>query len=385
MSKVKAAVLTNFGRIETRFYPYPDVPADGMLVKMRLCGVCGTDKHLFDGREPSLDLPVILGHEVLGEVEEVGKQAAASLEVHGVRLKKGDRVTWFAALPCGECWYCKWAANNHVGILCERGKAYGVSMTSKTPPHLFGGYAEYVYIVPGTWVYKIPESLPDKVAVLIDIFASVGGIKKAMAPAPALKEGFGPADTVAIQGSGPIGLAAAMTAKLSGAYEIVLIGGPKHRLDLARTLGIFDHIIDLEDVPDPGDRVQTVKGLTPGKVGPDLVVECTGVPSAVAEGLEYLRRGGTFVELGCFTDTGDVVINPFRHLCHKEVNLIGQYGCPPQYYDVAIKLVEMAWKLGWPLDRLVTHEFPVTRAQEAVEAHKNLICMKAVIDPTLGA
>ena len=110
-------------------------------------------------------------------------------------------------------------------------------MCAADPPHLFGGYAEYCYLLPGVWVYKIPDDMPDKVAVLTDIFASTIGVRKGMMPYPVLKEGFGPGDTAVILGSGAIGIAAGITARLAGAYRVILVGGIKERLKLAGELG----------------------------------------------------------------------------------------------------------------------------------------------------
>jgi len=251
--------------------------------------------------------------------------------------------------------------------------------SSKPAPHLFGGYAEKIYLKPGVWTWRIPDSLPDEVAVLTDIFASVSGVIKAMTPDPAIKEGFGPGDYAVIQGSGPIGIAAGVTAKLSGAYKIFLIGAPKERMEIANGLGVFDELINIDEVKDAQQRVKAIQALTPGGVGPDLVVDCTGVPDAVPEGLDMLRRGGTFVELGSFVETGETSISPFRHLCWKDVQIIGQYGCSPHYYDRSIKLVEMAWKAGIPLDSLVT-TYPLEKAQKAMEAMQAMQGMKIALD-----
>ncbi len=344
---------------------------------MVLAGICGTDKHIFEGKAP-IELPMILGHENLGRIEQISDKGEAPRDVYGEPLRIGDRITWFGAIPCGECWYCRWLPDNHTGILCSNCFAYG-QVSCKPAPHLFGGYAEKVYLKPTPWIWKIPDSLPDEVAVLVDIFASVSGIIKAMAPAPVLKEGFGPGDYVVVQGSGPIGIAAAMTAKLAGAYKILLIGAPKERLDLAGSLGFFDKMINIEEVMDHEERVRIVQAWTPGGVGPDLVVDCTGVPDAVPEGLEMVRRGGTFVEIGSFVETGETSISPFRHLCWKDVQLIGQYGCCPHYYDRSIRFVEMAWNERLPLEKLV-RTFPLEKAMEAMLAMKDMEGMKIVLD-----
>ena len=365
---VKAAVMTGFNEMEVQYFPYPEVREDGALVRMKMCGICGTDKHLFAGKPPA-DLfvipPLILGHENLGVIEEIGKQAKTKMAVQGGEIEVGDRVTWYAGIPCGECWNCRFMPSNHAGTLCLFAKGYGQNMSASEAPHLFGGYAEYCYLVPGVWVYKIPEGMPDEVAVLTDIFAATIGVRKAMTPYPVLKEGFGTGDTVVVLGDGPIGMAAGITAWLAGAYRVFLVGAVKERLRLAGELGIFDHIIDIGEMPDPFERSLLVSSLT-DNIGPDMVVECAGVPDAVPQGLDMLRRGGTFVELGNFLDSGDTTINPFRHLCFKDVNLIGQWSCPPQSFDNALKLMELATARGIPLGKLVTHSYSIERAHEAL-------------------
>ncbi len=378
--EVKAAVMTGFNEMEVQNFPYPEVAEDGALVRMKMCGICGTDKHLFAGKPPA-DLfvtpPLILGHENLGVIEEIGEQAKTKMAVQGGEIAVGDRVTWYAGIACGECWNCRFTPSNHAGTLCLFAKGYGQNMSASEPPHLFGGYAEYCYLVPGVWVYKIPEGMPDEVAVLTDIFAATIGVRKAMTPYPVLKEGFGPGDTVVILGDGPIGMAAGITAWLAGAYRVILVGAVKERLRLAGELGVFDHIIDINEMPDPFERSLHVSSLT-GNIGPDMVVECAGVPEAVPQGLDMLRRGGTFVELGNFLDSGDTTINPFRHLCFKDVNLIGQWSCPPQSFDNALKLMELAMARGIPLEKLVTHSYPIEQAHEALLSD---VYMKGTIVP----
>ena len=204
---------------------------------------------------------------------------------------------------------------------------------------------------------------------------------KALSGNPGVHESFGPGDVVAVQGAGPIGLAAGVTAKLLGASEVILVGGPKHRLDLAEKLGVFDTFVNIDEVEDKDARVAEVKKNAHGGVGPDMVVECTGVASAIPEGIEMVRRGGTLVELGAFVDVGDTTINPFKHLCYSDVHIVGQYGAAPHYYDVAIKLLKNAWDFGLPLDKMVTHRFKISEAQKAMETAMKLDSMKAVFQP----
>ncbi|HIC88165.1 MAG TPA: hypothetical protein EYP04_02000, partial [Anaerolineae bacterium] len=333
--------------------------------------------HIFDGKAKDAPLPLILGHEHVAVIERIGAEAHQALEATGQILHEGDRITWWGVIPCGRCWYCR-SVPAHASDFCMSPFAYGFS-SCKEPPHLFGGFAEKVYLKPGTKVWKIPDSLSDDVAVLQDLFAAVNGILRAITPYTAPKEGFRPTDTVVVQGSGPMGLAAGITAWLCGAHEIILVGGPAHRLEIAREFGVFDHIISIDEVSDAADRVTLVKELTPGGVGPDLVVECAGVPAAIPEGLEMLRRGGTFVEIGSFVDTGETTISPFKHLCHKDVRLIGQYGGKSDHIGIAFKLLEMAVRRGLPLTKMITHRFPLVEAQRAMESAEQLEGMKIIL------
>ncbi len=379
---VKAAVMTGFNQMEVRHFPLPGAAPDGALVKMTMCGLCGTDKHLFAGVPPSeliVKLPMILGHENLGVIEEIGDTAKTKMAVQGGELKKGDRVTWYAGILCGECWHCRFLPSNHAATLCLNAKGYGQNMCAADPPHLFGGYAEYCYLVPGVWVYRVPENMPDEVAVLTDVFAATIGVRKGMMPYPVLKEGFGPGDTAVVVGSGPIGMAAGVTLRIAGAYRVILVGGIKERLRIAGELGVFDHIVDIDEVPEPFERALYVTSLTPRGVGADMVVEAAGVPDAVPQGLSYLRRGGTFVELGNFLNTGSTTINPFTDLCFKDVILVGQWSCPPQSFDAALKIMELAMARGIPLAKMVTHRYAIERAAEALRSSEY---MKAVIVPS---
>ncbi len=378
--KVRAAVLTEFGKLEIQEFPDPEVREDSLVARVIMAGICGTDKHIFDGKAKDAPLPIIPGHEHVSVVDRVGAKASKSMEVNGEVLREGDRITWWGGIACGECWFCR-SVPAHASDFCANGFGFGFSSTHE-PPGLFGGFSEKVYLRPGAKVWKIPDSLSDDVAVLQDLFAAVNGILRAMTPYTSPKEGFRPTDTVVVQGAGPMGFAAGITAWLCGAHQIILVGGPEHRLNIAREFGIFDHLVDIDDVPDVDERVSYVKSLTPGGVGPDLVVECAGVADAVPEGLEILRRGGTFVEIGSFMDTGDTIINPFKHLCHKDVRLIGQYGGKSDHIGIAFKMLEMADKRGLPLTKLITHRYPLAEAQKAMEAAGELDGLKIVL--TMG-
>ena len=131
-------------------------------------------------------------------------------------------------------------------------------------------------------------------------------------------------DTVVVQGSGPVGLNAAVFAALSGAAAVLMIGAPAARLEVAGRLGV-DDTLDLSAAPDAAERVAWVRARTGGR-GADVVIEATGNPQAVPEGLEMLRDAGRYVMVGQYTDAGDAAINPHRHVNRRHATVLGCWG-----------------------------------------------------------
>jgi len=241
---------------------------------------------------------VIPGHETVARVHKIGRNAARDLEVRGNHLAEGDRVGWSNSIPCGKCYGCRWLGwpkSNY----CFGTETYGFDNCEdpKLKPWLYGGYAEYMFLKPKTWVYKIPDEIPTDVAVLMDTLVSVRGVESNMSIAPSMREGFSMLDTVLIQGAGPVGVMTAFKAKTLGAGKIIMIGGPKSRLDLAKEFGV-DETIDIDEVKKPQERIKEIMSLT-DRIGADMVVECAGFPAAVPEGIELCRIGGTYVLIGC--------------------------------------------------------------------------------------
>jgi len=371
---IKAIVMPGPGCLELREFPKPELKEGMMLVRMLMAGICGTDRHIFEGRMP-LDFPVIPGHENIGVIEEIAGEVK---DAYGQPLAAGDRVVWDAAYwTCGECYYCKWLPSNYGPTFCEQTLAYGF-MNCESPPHLLGGWAEKIVLQPGTWIYRIPDELTDEQAVLVDVLASASGVERAVFHASWLNMGLGLGQTAVIQGSGTVAISAAIKAQLFGATKIIMVGGPAHRLELARDFGV-DETIDIAKVQESAERVAAVRELTDG-VGADLVVECAGVPSAVPEGLEMLRHGGVFVEIGHFTDTGTTVINPHEHLCAKDVTLIGQWAYSSAQYRKDLALL-VRHRDRFPFERLVTHRFALSEHDKAMEMVKQEGCLKAVFVP----
>lgn len=384
--KVSAAVMVKPGRIEVREFPYPEVPKDSALVRMEMSGICGTDKDMYKGEiiHPggiATPFPIIPGHENVGVIAEIGEEAAVRMEVEGHKLREGDRVVAACDVLCGECYWCR---HGFSYPWCENWIGYGTTISCNDPPHLFGGWAEYMYILPRVFLFKVPEGIPLENAVLTEPMAvAYGALSKVSSPCSLALDmgGVEAGDTVVVQGPGPLGLCHAFMARVMGAGRIIAVGsGSNHdrsRLELAEEMGAID---DYVNVRDPVDRVREVLRLSEGR-GADLVIECAGAPRAVLEGLEMLRRGGTYLELGNFIDKGVTVpLNPALHICAKNARIIGVTGMPYHAYSKALRIMSRyGGKI--PFSGLVTHRFRLDEAEEAMKVAMKGESLKVVITP----
>ncbi|HUX21939.1 MAG TPA: zinc-binding dehydrogenase [Spirochaetia bacterium] len=385
--RVRAAVMTGPGGLEVRDFPFPRVLDDGALVRVELSGICGTDKHAYKGEgtvyggtkaETGYRFPVIPGHETVGTIEALGRRAQESINTpFGYTPKVGDRVIIGPDIFCGSCYYCRTYGQNF--IWCDNMRAYGQNPSCSEAPHLFGGWAEYVYILPNSYLFKVPDNLPPRTAVFTELMAVTYNLDKAREFYSMSNEGFKTGDTVVIQGVGPLGLCHVIKARMLGAGDIVVVDSSPFRLELAREFGA-DVCLNIEETT-MEDRVERVRELTHG-VGADLVVECTGSAKAILEGIETTRKGGMYIVTGMFVDTGETVaINPHRHLCAKNIRLIGMTDEPPSGYDPMLKLMDK-FSRYMPFDKFVTHEFALDQVGAAMDASMDAnSSMKVVINP----
>ncbi len=380
--RVRAATLVAPGQYEIREYPLPE-PAPGCaLIKMELSGICGTDKHTYQGYTTQyagsgapreIPFPIIQGHENVGTVAAIGGDGTYH-DVEDTALAVGDRVVVGANVVCRTCYYCR---NGYPYYFCQRMIDYGNNMSAAAPPHLFGGWAEYLYVVPGSFLVRVPDEVPTEVAVLTEVMAVTVGLDRAKQMSAVPDAPFLFDDTVVVLGVGPLGMCFLMKARMLGAGTIVAVDLSPYRLEMARALGA-DHVLDAGRTT-PSDRIDAVRALTRGR-GSDLVVECAGVPQVIPEALEMLRVGGFMVEAGNFSDLGDVAINPHRHLCSKSVRILGVGGEEVGSYGPSLR--QMArYREHYPLDRFVSHRFPLEQVEAAVRQSMAPDSMKVVIDP----
>ena len=330
--------------------PVPEPAAGEVLLRQRLCGVCGTDVHMYQGHFPFTQFPLVLGHEILGEVVALGEGVSA--DVLGEPVAAGDHVAVVPGVTCGSCYYC--SVLREPG-LCLNGVGYGFKPYPEEQPHFQGGFSQYVLLKhPRSQFLKMKAS--PEVAVLLEPL-SVG---VHFAERARLDSG----STVVVQGAGAIGIFSLVAARESGAHRVIVVGAPASRLELAKAFGA-DEVISIEQVPDPEERIRVVREQTPGGLGADCVFECAGVPAAIPEGIQMLRRGGTYVEGGHFTDVGDVAINPFSHLVLAHIELVGVWGSSLRHFVRGRTILESG---RYPFDEMVSHTLTLERLGEAMQA-----------------
>ena len=386
MSEIRAAVLTAPGRYEVQSFPWPTLIEGSALMQMEMAGICGTDKHTYMGEtkqyvgtpaECDTPFPIIQGHENVCIISELGPGAADGLEFYGKPLRVGDRVTMCPDVVCGHCYECKHVMGY---VWCENSVAYGNSLTSAVAPHLFGGMAEQMYLRPDTFVYKVPSSLSPRVAVLAELMACTASLDKVKEFSSYAMEGFNSGDTIVVIGAGPLGLLHIAKADMMGAGQIIATDMSEHRLAFAKRCGA--EVTLNVTTTSPEERIAEVKKLTHGR-GADVVLYMANTPASFVEGIEMLKRGGMMLEMGNFADTGEITMNVHRHICSKNIRLIGLTNHPSTGYGPALRLLER-YADRYPFEEFVSHEFGLADADLALHTSMSPESLKVVINPALA-
>ena len=363
--KARAAVLEAFDQpLAVREYPISPLADQEVLVRIKAAGVCGSDVHMWHGNDPRTPLPIILGHEGIGEVAGVG---GTKLDVFGRELKTGDPIVYERGIMCGRCYYC---VIKKQPALCPTRKTYGISVGCAEPPHLRGAYAEYIHLLPAAHIIKLDADVDPATLVA----ATCSGATAAHTNEQA---GIHRGDSVLIIGPGPVGIFSLVFARESGAWPIIVMGteADKLRLDICKEMGA-DEVITIEGTT-LDERVQKVKDMT-GGFGANVVLECTGNAKAAESGIKFTAPYGTYAIPGIATPAGELSVAFFEDVARKNVNLQGVWVSDTSHLYAAIKLVLSG---RYPFDRLVTHRFPLDKATDALEAIHNREAIKAVLIP----
>lgn len=340
--KARSMVLESAGRMSLQEFDLPSIEADDALLRVEMAGICHTDVGLYHGTV-TYALPLIMGHEIVGRIDRIGPVAARRW---GVR--EGDRVTVEALARCGFCRACVEGSYKY----CSAGIGYGTFTSCDRPPHLWGSYGEYMYLAPGSLLYKVPDTMSPTMATLVTVAIS-NAIQWTL-----VQGGAKLGDAVVVQGVGPIGLASIAVAKEVGAGPVIATGlaSDAQGFALARRFGA-DATIDVQSE----DVVERVRELTGGLLA-DVVVDVTGSGDAVRTSLDLVRSSGTVVSAGV---TGDKTLTPLPldTLLYKEIRLQGVFTYDSRAVRRALALVK---RDRYPFEEIITHTFPLDRAEEAV-------------------
>ncbi len=330
MPKTGRAVIAHGQDFEIREYPVLDPEPGKVLLRQELAGICGTDLHNWQN---GIKGEMVLGHENVGIIEAIGTGGA--VDYIGRSLEEGDRVIFSP----GTMGY----------------GAYGFYDTPDVPPHFYGGFADYIYLGLHNTLMLKTDCSPEA-AVLTEPFTI--GVHAAMRGKAQL------GDTVVVQGSGAIGLVTLLCAKQMGAAQIIMVGGPAARLDLAKRYGA-DVTINIEEIKSPEERTEQVLWHTPMKQGADVVFECSGFLAATPEGLGYVRQSGTFVEVGHFVDMGSIDFNINQLLMRKNLRFEAVWASTYDHFVRGLRILE---KNEFPYGDMVSHTLPLERVEDGFHA-----------------
>ena len=359
----RAAVLTAHGEdLTMQDVPLPDTVEPGAaLVEISCTTLCGTDIEIWSGKMsfPGM-LPMILGHEMVGHVVAVGEGTVDAL---GRPVSVGDRIGW-SERTCGHCYGCLVLREP---VACSN-RGYGFTQRSDVPPYSISGLAQYAYVTPGAQKLLLPEAVKDTWAsmagcaakTVLRAFSRVGGIR--------------PASRVVVQGAGALGIFATAVASISGAGQVITVGAPDSRLEMARRFGATDTVsISL------GSQgiVERVMELTGGH-GADHVFDFAGAPTVGAEAIDMAAQRGTFAIVGS-TGFGMAEIL-LSAIMGKELTVAGSLNGDISDYYRAVEFFE-TFAARFPWDELFSETVGLGDASASIRNMAEFGEIKAVIDP----
>jgi putative phosphonate catabolism associated alcohol dehydrogenase len=333
------------------------------LVRIAMSTICRSDIHSYEGRRPN-PCPGILGHEIIGTLVELG--AGVERDMRGDRLAVGDRITWSEYFIPGR--------NYYADVLDLPQKSPGVDkyghMAATTDPVFHGGFAEYCYILPESWILKLPAELTDEEATPINC-----GVATMISVTEAAGVAMG--ESVVVQGLGLLGLYGAAIAKARGARIVVGIDTVASRRELARKFGV-DLALDPAAMSED-DLVKQVRKHCPPD-GPDAAIEVCGSPEVISLGLKMLRIGGRYALAGVVNPDSFVRFDA-NLLLRKLVTLRGVHNYHPRHLIQALDFV-VANRKRFPFHDLVDGKFRLDDVANAMRQAAERKVLRAAIVPS---
>jgi 2-desacetyl-2-hydroxyethyl bacteriochlorophyllide A dehydrogenase len=334
---MKYVVFEDVGKLEIKEKPVPKVEDDKVLIKVKMCGLCGTDSLIYLGLFPA-DFPYSPGHEYSGEVVDIGSRVK--------RIKVNDRVAVNPNCECEECYYCL----KGLPHLCENLKRSGIKSN--------GGLAEYC-LVSEKIVYPIPKNISFKEAALIEpLSCCLHVLDEANIQA---------GDTIAIIGGGTMGLISLELCKNAGAKKIVLSEPIEEKRNIAKKLGATE-----VSSPTKENLSSLVKNLSPH--GADIVIDNVGRPETIKEAFKSLRRKGKLILPGLVLKESVLPISPFE-ITKNEIEIKGVF-LNPNTFSRAIDVIA-AKQIN--TRALITHEFALDDIAQALETARKGEAIKVVV------
>lgn len=347
-ASVRASVKIDIEKSEIREFARPALTSEAGLLRVESSGVGGSDPELYRRANTA---PCIMGHENVGMIEELGDLAAKRWG-----LKPGDRIALHEYLPC---WHCEWCLQGDFR-LCMEADFFNVkdrfntvrygTCNANIEPHLWGGYAEYMYLAPNAVIHRIPDDLDARLATLAIPFGN--GVQWAV-----LDGGAGMGKTVLVFGPGQQGLGCVLAAKYAGSATVILAGQTRDRarLDLALELGA-DHVIDVQ----ADDLKKCIMAITNGR-GVDVVVDTTGDPTGeIAQAAIEVSAKGAWLNLN---GLGQSV--PIGEIKKRYLTIRAPRGHSYKSVEIALKLIASG---RWPLERVCSHNFGLENVHSAILA-----------------
>jgi L-iditol 2-dehydrogenase len=361
-----AAVIPAPGSpVELRELPTPDLKPNSALLDVELSEVCGTDVYLQQGRLAGVPYPLIPGHVSVGRLNKIRGEM---LDVEGQALQEGDRIIFLDVhRTCNACWYCLVAKAT---TRCPQRKVYGI--TYGMDDGLCGGWAEQVYLKPGTRCIRLdaePETF------------MAGGCALPTALHAVERGEIALADTVLVLGSGPVGINAIILSLMRGALRVFCIGAPEHRLEAAVQAGATA-VLNIETTNE-SERLAWVLDQT-SRRGADVTIEATGAPIAVVQAMRFTRDAGRVVIVGHYTDHGPLpagaAFNPHLDLNKKHLDVRGCWGSDfSHFYRGAQITTDVSRAAPWANMQLSRYD--LTQANDALADVASGRVLKALIQP----